>query len=126
MKHHELLVKNERALLTYKVRHSPERLRSLISDDFREIAASGAYFGLAEVLETLPRSAQNWSAVAQNFECHELSDNIAQVVYQCVITHDIDSEPVYSLRSSIWRLEGGQWKMVFHQGTKVPPFDVIS
>jgi hypothetical protein len=122
----DLLIKNERALLTYEVRRSPERLRALISDDFREIGASGVYFGLAEVLENLPQNAPNWSAVAQNFECHQLSDTIVQVVFQCVITHDAGSDPVYSLRSSIWRLEEGQWKMVFHQGTKVSPFDIVS
>ena len=126
MENCELLIKNEKALLTYEVRCSPERLRAFISDDFREIGASGAYFGLAEVLENVPLNAQNWSAVAQNFECRHLSDDIVQVVFQCVITHDIGSEPVYSLRSSIWRLEGGQWKMVFHQGTKVPHFDVTA
>ena len=125
MEDSELLIKNEKALLTYEVRCSPERLRSLISDDFREIGVSGVYFGLAEVLENVPLTAQNWSAVAQNFECRYLSDDIAQVVFQCIIIHDIDSEPVYSLRSSIWRLEGGQWKMFFHQGTKVPSFDVV-
>ncbi|MBN2389441.1 MAG: nuclear transport factor 2 family protein [Anaerolineae bacterium] len=96
-----------------------------MSDDFREIGASGAYFGLAKVLENLPLNARNWSAVAQNFECRELSDTIAQLVYQCVISHDTDNEPVYSLRSSIWRLKGGQWKMVFHQGTEVLPFDIV-
>jgi hypothetical protein len=125
MKTCELLIKQEKALLTYEVRRSPEQLRSLISDDFREIGASGAYFGLAEVLENLPRSAQNWSAVAQNFECRQLSDHMAQVVFQCVITHNMDSEPVYSLRSSIWRRETGHWKMIFHQGTKVLPFDLV-
>ena len=126
MEHCELLIKNEKALLTDEIRHSPDRLRSLISDDFREIGASGAYLGLADVLEELPLSAENWSAIAQNFECRKLGDDIMQVIFQCVITHDRNSEPVYSLRSSIWRLEDGQWKMVFHQGTKISPFDVIA
>jgi hypothetical protein len=121
----ELLIKNEKALLTSEVRSSPDRLRALISEDFREIGASGAYFGLPEVLENLPPNAQNWSAVAQNFECHELSENIIQVVFQCVITYELNSEPVYSLRSSIWRREDGHWKILFHQGTKVLPFDIL-
>lgn len=126
MENRELLINNEKALLTYEVRRSPERLRVLISDDFREIGASGACFGLAEVLESAPLNTQNWSAVAQNFDCRQLSDYIAQVVFQCIITHDMDSEPVYSLRSSIWRLEGERWKLVFHQGTKVSPFDAAA
>ena len=121
----ELLIEKEKKLLTYDIRSSSEQLRSLISEDFLEIGASGGSFGLDEVLENLPRKAQNWSAVAKIFECRELSDNIFQVLFQCVITHDIDSEPVYSLRSSIWRLEDGQWKMVFHQGTKVLPFEIV-
>ncbi len=121
----KLLIKNEKALLTSEVRSSPQQLRALISEDFREIGSSGEYFGLPEVLENLPPKAQNWSAVAQNFECRELSENIVQVVYKCAINEEINSEPVYSLRSSIWRLKDGQWKMVFHQGTKVLPFDIV-
>jgi len=120
-----LLIENEKSLLTFEIRSSREQLRTLISNDFREIGASGTYLGFNEVLEDLPHSAENWSAISQNFECHELSDNIVQVIYRCKIIHDYDDEPVYSLRSSIWRIEDGHWKMVFHQGTRVKSFQVI-
>jgi hypothetical protein len=40
------LIELEKSLLTFEVRHSKERLIELISTDFNEIGASGAYFGL--------------------------------------------------------------------------------
>jgi hypothetical protein len=117
------LIANDKALLTPEVRRSVPKLKSLLSEDFREIGATGAYFGLQNVLDRLPKT-DNWSATAQDFECRMLSPTVGQVVFRCVITHDADVEPVYSHRSSIWKLEDGDWKMVFHQGTKVAPFEV--
>lgn len=49
----ELLIKNEKALLAYEVRRSPERVRSLLSEEFRKIGASGAYLGFAEGLNKM-------------------------------------------------------------------------
>lgn len=49
-----------------------------------------------------------------DFEIHPLSDEIILATYR--IYNEIGKQ--HSLRSSIWKLNDGKWKMVFHQGTK--------
>ena len=48
------IINLEKALLTFEVRQSAAKLTELLSEDFKEIGASGACFGLAEILEHLP------------------------------------------------------------------------
>jgi hypothetical protein len=50
------LIANDKALLTPEVRSSLTKLKSLVSEDFREIGASGAYFELQTVLERFPKA----------------------------------------------------------------------
>ncbi len=119
----EIIIAKEKDLLTFEVRSSAKKLKELISDDFKEIGASGAYFGLSEVLERLPTEASwCWSAQTQDWEFRFLSDDIAQTIHRAFIIHNQEDEGVYSRRMSIWRKEKGLWKMYYHQGTKIDPF----
>lgn len=61
------LIEKEKALLSFKVRNSPVKLRSLLSSDFLAIVASGDFFGLDGVLDCLPQESV-WSAVSQDFD----------------------------------------------------------
>ncbi len=119
----EHLVALEKALLTFEVRHNEEKLEQLIAPEFREIGASGAYFGLTEILQRLPEE-QNWTARVQDFECYSLGKGICQLVFKAFIKHHDSDSGTFSLRSSIWRQFGDDWKVVFHQGTLVPPFNL--
>lgn len=118
----EQIIDNEKALLSIEVRSSVEKLRLLISADFIEIGSSGNKFGLKEVLELLPQET-NWSAKAGDFEFRLLSDYIVQLIYKAFIKKDEQDEGIYSLRTSIWKKEKSTWKIIFHQGTKVSPFE---
>jgi len=51
----KVLIELEKELHSVEARASLARLDQLISDDFREIGASGKYFGKSEVLERLPK-----------------------------------------------------------------------
>ena len=66
------LIEKERALLSFEVRRSPAKLRSLLSSDFLEIGASGDFFGLDSVLDCLPQESA-WSAISQDFEHRRLT-----------------------------------------------------
>ncbi|MFD2178441.1 DUF4440 domain-containing protein [Veronia pacifica] len=119
------ILDKELALHTFKVRSDRKALKNLLTDDFREIGASGAYFGMSEVLERLPTE--------QNFECHTqdlsfrpITLDVIQVVYRAFIKSNTSEEEAYSYRTSIWRKEGDNWRMCFHQGTKVAPFELSS
>jgi hypothetical protein len=115
------IIELEKSLLTFDVRHSKTELLKRIAPEFKEIGASGSYFGLDNVLERLP-TEDDWRAFAQDFEFQQISDDICQVVFRSYSRRNNDDEGTFSLRSSIWKKFDDGWKMVFHQGTKVEPF----
>ncbi|MBV4481489.1 nuclear transport factor 2 family protein [Pseudomonas khavaziana] len=93
-------------------RSNANRLAQLLADDFVEFGASGNVWGSkAQVIAGLqdevflPRRMSG-------FAVKKLSDGVALVTYR---GHRQDVGD--SLRSSVWREEHGQWRMVFHQGT---------
>jgi len=105
----------EEKLLNPKVRSSRVELKKLLADDFFEFGSSGRVLykdediadgGIGIVKMTL-----------SDFEIHPLSDDIVLATYR--IFNEITNQ--HSLRSSIWKLNEGVWKMVFHQGTKTDP-----
>ncbi|MFM2486959.1 nuclear transport factor 2 family protein [Celerinatantimonas yamalensis] len=118
-----LIIELEKSLLTFEVRHSETELRKRIAPDFKEIGASGAYFGLENILERLP-TEQTWSAIVQDFEFTQHSDDICQLIFKAFIKGNDADEGTYSLRSSLWQRFGDEWKVIFHQGTKVEPFEL--
>jgi hypothetical protein len=119
------IIQLEKSLLTFEVRHSEKELIKRISPKFKEIGASGDYFGLDNVLKRLP-TEQTWSAVVQDFEFSQLSDDVCQLIFRAFIKSNTSDSGTYSFRSSIWKKHGDDWKMIFHQGTKVEPFDLAS
>lgn len=117
------IIELEKSLLTFEVRYSEFELRKRIAPAFKEIGASGAYFGLEEILGRLP-TEQSWSAKIQDFEFTEHNDEICQLVFRAFIKGNDADGGSYSLRSSLWQKFGDEWKMIFHQGTKVEPFEL--
>jgi len=113
----------EKSLLTLEVRHSETELRKRIAPGFKEIGASGAYFGLDNILERLP-TRQSWSAVVQDFEFRQHNNDLCQLVFKAYIKSNDADEGTYSLRSSFWQKFDDDWKMIFHQGTKMEPFEL--
>ena len=115
------IIRLEELLFQKHVRSSPDRLRELLSDDFREIGASGNCFGLDEVLADLP-TGEGWSIVTRDHEFQTVTDDVVRLTYRALIRHSINDAGVHSIRSSIWKNCAGQWKMAFHQATKLPVF----
>lgn len=50
-----------------------------------------------------------------DFEIHPISDEVVLATYR--IYNELTEQ--HSLRSSLWKLVDGRWKMHFHQGTKI-------
>lgn len=117
------LIEKEKALLTFEVRSSSARLQALLSSEFLEIGASGEFFGIDNVLVRLPQET-TWSATAQDFNHRSLGPELVQLFYRAVVTRNSGSQKAYSRRTSIWRKEGSDWRMVYHQGTAVGPFEL--
>ncbi len=101
----------ENQLLDPSVRGSLQQLELLLHEDFIEIGASGRTYDRAQVLDELPSEAADYPVrTIENVCFRKLSEELVQVFYSIA-----ENE---TQRTSIWKLEGGQWSMIYHQGTR--------
>ena len=111
----EHLRRLEESLLQPDVRTSKDRLAAILDEDFFEFGSSGRVLyrdgGIAE------EGIGTVRMTLSDFEIHPLSEEIVLATYR--IYNEISKQ--HSLRSSIWKLKDGKWKMRFHQGTKTEP-----
>ena len=102
----------EQELQGYATRSDAHRLAQLLADDFVEFAASGTVWGSkADVIAGLQDEVFCPRRIS-GFALKRLSAELALVTYRGHREGLGDS-----LRSSVWRYEQGQRRMVFHQGT---------
>lgn len=109
------LVALETSLLDADVRKSA-RVVELLADDFLEFGSSGATYTRDDLVALLSAEAPS-KLRADGFRLTRLGPDAALLAYR--IRRDGDP-PVDTLRSSVWRREAGGWRMVFHQGTRIP------
>ncbi|WP_028881273.1 DUF4440 domain-containing protein [Teredinibacter turnerae] len=110
------LIELELSLHRNEVRSSREKLDNLLADEFREIGASGAYFGKQEVLTRLPEE-DGFKIEAGDFEYRRMSETIAHLTYKAKFFQSNGTLFNTSYRTSIWHFNGATWQMLFHQGT---------
>jgi hypothetical protein len=115
----EHLQELELELLRPVVRQSPELLSSLLANEFREFGSSGRIFSKSEVIEAL-RAEPRMQFSISDFRAQILGDGVALVTYRAVRREEANHSGLTSLRSSLWVIRDGQWRMLFHQGTTVP------
>ncbi|WP_161831461.1 nuclear transport factor 2 family protein [Pseudovibrio sp. POLY-S9] len=107
----ETLLSLESQLLLPSVRGKQQQLELLLHPDFIEIGASGRMYDRARILTELPGEAADYPVrTIENFRLRKLNEELVQVFYSIV-----ENE---TQRTSIWKLEGGQWSMIYHQGTR--------
>jgi hypothetical protein len=108
------LIALELRLQDSSVRKDPTAIGELLSEDFREFGASGRIWDRATLLDTLSAEPP-YHITSENFECQRLSGDLALLTY-------VAANPARkTLRSSLWRLEGDRWRVLFHQGTVILP-----
>lgn len=110
------LIELELNLHRSEVRSSRETLNNLLSDEFREIGASGNYFGKQEVLTRLPEKDEV-KIEAVDLEYRRMSETIAHLTYKARLFQSNGTLFSTSYRTSIWHYNGATWQMLFHQGT---------
>jgi len=106
----------EESLLLPDVRKS-QRLIDLLADDFVEFGSSGRIYTKADLAEALQAEPPVTQATA-DFRVSLLSPGVALLTYRIC---RLSVPPINTLRSSIWRLHDGHWRMVFHQATLTSP-----
>lgn len=111
----------ERALLTREVRSSAAALAALLDPEFTEAGASGRWWTRAEILAELPAG----EAAAAPTGPDRIADHAmagrrlaADVI---MLTFETDNQGRRARRVSLWRRSGGRWRVLYHQGTLIPP-----
>ncbi len=90
----------------------------MMTEDFSEIGASGRVFSREFVLDLLDerhKTLRKESLKASGFQVRRLGENLFLLHY------DLLQGARRTKRTTIWRQEGEDWKIVFHQGTIVLP-----
>ena len=115
-----LLRRLEEELLKPEVRHAPDRVGDLLSDDFVEFGSSGNVYNKQQVIEALDEEGPADPTIRLSlvdFIAQGLAPGVILVTYRTIQEGSPGSRRESRLRSSIWKLTEGRWQMVFHQGT---------
>lgn len=105
----------EEALIDPEVRRDRERGKALLSADFVEFGSSGRVWSRDAILDLMQQ--EDYAPVElEDFRCVVLSETVALVTYSA--SGNGPEGRTNTLRSSIWTMEDGIWKMRFHQGTR--------
>ena len=111
-----LLLELESALLLREVRASAARLEELLDDDFHELGVSGTVWTRAAIVEALRDEAFSERTIS-DFRVKRMASDVALVTYRAHREAIPERPAAESLRSSLWKLRAGRWRMAFHQGT---------
>jgi hypothetical protein len=114
-----LLRAREEALLDPAVRRDRARVEALLAEGFLEFGSSGRAWSREEILELLANETYQ-PPTMEDFRCDWLARDVALVTYKTVRVDPESGLRAAVLRSSIWIKESGEWRVRFHQGTKVP------
>jgi hypothetical protein len=107
-----LLCELEQRLMHPSVRASPDQVARLLADEFIEFGSSGRIYDKRQTIELLQQEqgGRDTQPTITDFSARRLSADVILLTYRVVENRTI--------RSSIWKLADGEWRMVFHQGTK--------
>ena len=116
MSDEEWLRSLEETLLRPEVRRDGVRVAKLLTDDFVEFGSSGRVLTKSEVVAELQLELAGSDFSVEDLCVKMLAREVALVTY--IATRRGGEAALSSLRSSIWRREGREWRMCFHQGTR--------
>jgi hypothetical protein len=111
----------EEHLLNPTNRRDPTLIAPLLADDFIEFGASGRVFDKATILEDLKNEPPRPASLLTDFAIRELSSTVVLATYRATRFNANGEPTLHSRRSSIWTHVNGQWQIIFHQGTPIPP-----
>jgi hypothetical protein len=106
----------EEPLLQPNVRKFAAEVSQLLAGEFIEFGSSGRIFDKQQIIASLQMEPTAYRALL-DFNTSALAPGVVLVAYRAVRQGGTGEPPIYSLRSSIWKLIDGRWQMMFHQGT---------
>lgn len=93
-----------------------EDFERMLTEEFREVGASGQAYTREFVLDTLEQRHRKpvlEDLTVSEFRCQRIADNLYLATYL------LDQAGRLSRRATLWRRSGADWKIVYHQGTLV-------
>lgn len=109
----------ETSLHKKEVRNSRDTVSSLLADDFLEFGRSGRMFEKQDIIAGLEQEAVDLEITVSDFAARKLAEDVVLVTYTASMLDEDHTSTIATRRSSVWVLQDGNWKMTFHQGTKV-------
>ncbi|WP_226657580.1 DUF4440 domain-containing protein [Guptibacillus hwajinpoensis] len=100
----------EKELLTPQMRENSSKLNEVLAADFFEFGSSGTIWSKKDLVEG---GLSVLEMTLSDFAIHPLAEDVILATYR---VHD-KTRNQKTLRSSIWRKNGDQWQLFFHQGT---------
>ena len=110
------LIRFEQALLDPAVRRDRAKVDALLAQDFLEFGSSGRIWTRQEIIDSLGAGTYTPPAGAP-MDCVRLAADVALVTYRALRLNRETGAGIETLRSSIWVMRQGQWRLRFHQGT---------
>ena len=108
----------EERLLRSDSRRSVAELELLLADDFREFGKSGREWDKPSVIAMIAQESGALAYTLEDFRVSLLAPTVALATYRILdAAPGAGAERAQALRSSVWVLRGGNWQLVFHQGT---------
>jgi len=104
----------ESALVDPTVRRSRERLEKLLHPEFIELGSSGRVYDRQMIVEMMSQEVAG-AVIIRDFEIRTISEDTVLVTYRSIGQAGDEAR-----RSSIWVREDGEWRIHFHQGTRIP------
>jgi len=113
----ETIIEMEFKLLDKNIRNNKNELIKYISKEFIEYGASGKIYTYDDTLKYLPKEKYQLEYKILKIDSKILSENIVLLLY--IVEINNEKEKIITNRSSIWKKDNNNWKIIFHQGTKV-------
>ncbi|MBL8497819.1 DUF4440 domain-containing protein [Nitrosomonas sp. JL21] len=111
----ELIEQRERALLQTDWNANPKLIDEFLAVEFEEISGNGQITTRQDVVSWLMHKKNDAEWSLMNFRIKMLTDEIVLANYSIRSSVKPGNACKGSMRTSIWQLQQGQWKMIFHQ-----------
>lgn len=104
-------------LLQSDLNAHPGLIDELLAQNFEEIDNQGQLHSRSDVIEWLKRKDPELHWAFRDFRVKVLADDCVLAIYS--LQKPQQSSAPGSIRMSLWQRRDNQWKMVFHQATKI-------
>ncbi len=118
----EQIQRLELRLLQSDLNAHPELIDELLAANFEEIDNRGQLQSRDDVIDWLMRKDPHLHWAFNHFHVKVLTEDLALAIYSVQSPARPDDQLTQapgSIRTSLWQRQGNDWKMIFHQATKI-------